>query len=746
MVLEKLNPEQVGVVMAPDVPLLVLAGAGSGKTRVLTHRIAYLISELNINPWEIIAITFTNKAAGEMRERLGAMAGVLSRNMWIGTFHSTCSRILRAEGAALKSRDGHFAIYDSDDSKKVIKEILKRKNIPEKVISPGEVLSRISSYKNKLQGPDKARENQSGFKDETFAEIFEDYEKTLENSNAFDFDDLLKHCVELFTDNPDILTEYSSRFTHVFVDEYQDTNFAQYRFVSLLAEKNNKILVVGDDDQSIYSWRGADIRNILEFEKDFQNARVFRLERNYRSTEKILCCANCLISNNTGRKRKTLWTDIKGGEDVRVLRFSDDREEAEHIASVVGENGKYSGTAIFYRTNAQSRLLEERLRIRGVPYRIFGGLKFYERREIKDILAYMRVLQNPKDNISLSRIINTPKRGIGERSLNRVKAFAVDNGITLFDALRNIDSVPDLNSGTKRKINAFTDLLRKLGAEAKKRNVYDLVNFTVEETAYYSFLKTMGPEEESERKLNVEELLNGVWEFCEREQDNASLEKFLEEVSLVADIDNLEDARDYVSLMTVHSAKGLEFDNVFIAGMEDGLFPFEHVDFDEARLEEERRLFYVAITRAREKLNISYALGRMRRGTYQNTGESSFIREIGSEGVQLFNYCGGHPSQASAAVSRISFDDYRRTMEEVSETSAHIAHNDIMPSYEDFSQEAEFSLPELRTGLSVTHHVFGRGKILGLKGAGPDMKITVLFDAAGTKTLVARYAKLKKLA
>ena len=619
---DTLNDMQQMATFHTDGPLLILAGAGSGKTRVLTHRIAYLIEEKSVNPYNIMAITFTNKAAAEMRSRVNKIVGFGAEQVWVSTFHSACVRILRR----YIDRIGYstdFTIYDTDDQKRLMKNIIKELNLNTKIYKENAMLGKISDFKNKLiTTGDVAAMARNDFKMVNISKIYDEYQEALKKNNALDFDDLIMKTVQLFNKCPEVLEGYQNRLQYIMVDEYQDTNAAQFAFIKQLASKNQNLCVVGDDDQSIYKFRGADITNILQFEKYFPNARVVKLEQNYRSTKNILEAANSVIHNNAGRKDKTLWSDNEQGDKIDLYQAEDGYAEAEMVASEIKEKvdyGKadYNDYAILYRTNAQSRALEEKLMMKNIPYKIIGGQNFYQRKEIKDIIAYLRIISNPTDDIAVERIINVPKRGIGATTVERVKDYARAYGMDLYDAFLEVENIPGLSRAVS-KIKGFTNLIEGYKTEEYENDILKLVNAILTDTGYMGDLVAENTDEANGRIENIEELINKIIEY-EENTDEPVLSEFLEEVALVAEIDNLDEDSSYVVLMTVHSAKGLEFPYVFLCGMEDGLFPgYMSIMADDAQeLEEERRLCYVAITRAMKHLTISYAKKRMVRGEMQ---------------------------------------------------------------------------------------------------------------------------------
>ena len=717
-VLEGLNENQKEAVLAVGGPILVLAGAGSGKTRVLTHRIAYLIGELGIHPGRVLAMTFTNKAAGEMRDRVEGLLQRSSRGMWIGTFHSLCARILRAEADAVGLRS-NFAIYDSDDQLTLLRQVIRDQELSDKQFPAQRVRARISSEKSRMIDADAFALQATSFYDQQIARIYRQYQNALLQNNAADFDDLLMLSVRLFERNPDKLETYKARFEHILIDEYQDTNRPQYLFSRLLAEGHENICVVGDDDQSIYAWRGADLRNILDFEKDFPNARVVRLERNYRSTQVILDAGNAVIRNNLGRKGKELWTDRSGGDRIGLKRCVDEVEEATFVADTAqaiarSKNGSFGGIAVLYRTNAQSRALEEGLRRGAIPYVVVGGVRFYERKEVKDILSYLRLIVNTRDSISLNRIINTPRRGIGATSLDRLDDFAMREGIAPYDALGRVEDVENLPARAQKAMTTFHQGMEDLRAELGTLDAGQLAEAVVQGTGYLESFGELPPVESQSRRENVEELLAGIQDFSER-SDDPSLEAFMREVSLLTDVDQWSRDADAVTLMTLHSAKGLEFPVVFLTGMEEGLCPllrtWDEESDDAEALEEERRLCYVGITRAEDRLFLSYANQRRRYGGVISCKQSRFLSEIPQELI------GSGTWQPGGAIEEP--DDERGP-----ESSGRAV------------------ICDLEVGAWVTHPSWGRGRIEASSGRGEDAKLTVRFEGGTTKKVVAKFANL----
>jgi len=757
---DALNPNQLEAVLHTEGPLLILAGAGSGKTRVLTHRIAYMIEEKGINPWNILAITFTNKAASEMRERVDKIVGFGSEHIWVSTFHSSCVRILRRHIDKL-GYDNNFTIYDGDDQKSVIKDVCKRLNIDTKIYKERSILSAISSAKDELTGPDELMLQSTGdYAKKRIAEAYKEYQNILRSNNALDFDDLIVKTVELFLHNPDILEYYQDRFRYIMVDEYQDTNTAQFKFVSLLASKYRNLCVVGDDDQSIYKFRGANIYNILNFEHEYPDAKVIKLEENYRSTKTILNAANGVIHQNRGRKDKTLWTANDQGDKIRFLQFNSEYEEAMGIVEDIAEKVKnkeaaHSDCAILYRTNAQSRVFEEKFVIKGIPYKIVGGQNFYQRKEIKDLLCYLKTIDNAQDDIAVKRIINVPKRGIGLTSMNKVDAYALSHELNFYDALKSAKDIPTLGK-TADKISGFVNLIQVLRSKLEFISLPQLMQEILEETGYVKELEADGSEEALGRIENIDELVNKVIAY-EDENENPTLSGFLEEVALVADIDSLDNANDKVVLMTLHSAKGLEFPYVYMGGMEDGLFPsyMTIIDDDAQELEEERRLCYVGITRAMKQLTLSCAKSRMIRGMTQSNAISRFIEEIPEELMEM-NQVIERKKRGEKMIDTIKT---RKPYETGSETLKSNSGPSSLNRRTVHKNSDFFNKPysgvdavtgnnqktalEYGVGDTVRHIKFGIGEVINIIDGGKDYEVTVNFEKFGVKKMFAGFAKLQ---
>ncbi len=742
--LNNLNPAQKEAVKTTEGPLLLLAGAGSGKTGVLTKRIAYLI-ENGVRPFNIMAITFTNKAAGEMKQRVAA-ATPYGNDVWISTFHSSCVRILRREINIL-GYETHFSIYDADDSQRLIKDILKKLNINEKNFSPKSIANEISSLKNNLISAASYKKTvENDYRMKTISNVYTKYQSYLKQNNALDFDDLIFKTVQIFMQYPDILEKYQERFKYILIDEYQDTNACQYSLIRLLSAKYKNICVVGDDDQSIYGFRGADIRNILNFEKDFTGAAIIKLEQNYRSTETILKAANNVIKNNIGRKSKTLWTDKGKGEKIKFYRANNDLDEtlfiADEIKKAVENGGKYSDFAILYRNNSLSRTIEDRLVKNAIPYRLFGGVPFYSRKEIKDVLGYMKLLYNPYDNTNIQRIINVPKRGIGASTLDKLTAFADENNISLYESLFRIEEITELKTRTK-KINEFINIIEELKEFSKTSSIYDLINEILSKTGYINELQTEGTEEANGRIENLNELLSKAIEF-ENISEEPSLSSFLEEVALVADIDNYSEDSDTVVLMTIHSSKGLEFPTVFLIGFEEGIFPSYRSTLDPSpsAVEEERRLCYVAITRAKEKLYITCAKSRLQNGQYNSNLPSRFFDELPMELLETYSLDTQtnkkHLSDfqevkiISGAAKTSSFKHHA----EYSTKGAENYNNTLAPKNVKIDFEVGDKIKQIK---------YGVGTVIDIMPAGADFEITVEFPLMGKKKFMAALSKLQKI-
>ena len=738
---DMLNEQQKEAVLHTEGPLLVLAGAGSGKTRVLTHRIAYLIDEMGINPWNILAITFTNKAAGEMRERVDKLVEFGAESVWVSTFHSMCVRILRRH-IGLLGYDSNFAIYDSDDQKTMMKDVCKLLKIDTKVYKERSLMAAVSHAKEELLTPQEFRRQAEGdFGMQKIAAVYEEYEKQLRANNALDFDDLLVKTVQLFQTQAEVLEYYQERFRYIMVDEYQDTNTVQFELVRLLAMKYRNLCVVGDDDQSIYKFRGANIKNILDFEQVFKDARTIKLEQNYRSTGHILNAANAVIRHNVGRKDKTLWTANGEGEKLGLRQFDTAFDEAEYIVedirrNVNREEGSYQDHAILYRTNAQSRMFEEKFVTENIPYKIVGGINFYARREIKDLLCYLKTVDNGQDDLAVRRIVNVPKRGIGLTSINRVQEYAAERGIGFYEALRTVDLIPNIGRGAA-KLESFVALIEHFKTEAKEMSVSQLMKEIIEETGYIESLRSEGEEEAESRIENIDELLSKIVayeETCEEMQEPVTLSGFLAEVALVADIDSMDESKDYVVLMTLHSAKGLEFPHVYLAGMEDGIFPsyMTITSEDPGDLEEERRLCYVGITRAEKKLTLTCARRRMIRGETQYNRMSRFVNEVPVELVST----GVKVEKPVEAPVKNVYKQAKQAFQTKLYAAQKPAKQFGTPSGGKLAYEA---------GDRVLHGKFGEGTVKAIVEGGRDYEVTVDFDERGIKKMFASFAKLQKI-
>lgn len=764
--LDALNEPQRQAVMATDGPLLILAGAGSGKTRVLTHRTAYLIEECGVNPYNIMAITFTNKAAGEMRERIDQMVGYGSESIWVCTFHSTCVRILRRYIDRL-GFGTNFTIYDSDDQKTLMKDICKRLEIDTKMYKEKMFLSAISSAKDELIDPIEYETRAAGdYVKRKQAQVYREYQQALKQNNALDFDDLIMKTVELFKLDKEVLASYQDRFRYIMVDEYQDTNTAQFELIRLLALKYQNLCVVGDDDQSIYKFRGANIYNILNFEHHFPDATVIKLEQNYRSTQNILDAANAVIANNQGRKEKRLWTDNGAGDKITFEQLDTAAEEADFVARDIARRVRkgeyqYKDCAILYRTNAQSRLFEERFITANIPYKIFGGVNFYARKEVKDLLAYLKTIDNGQDDLAVRRIINIPKRGIGAASINKVALYAQEQEISFYDALCVAEQVPGLGKAAA-KIRPFVLFIQSMKAKAKLLSVADLLQEVIETTGYVRELEAEGTDEAEARIENIDELISKAVDYAEVEEA-PTLNGFLENVALVADIDSFDENSDYVVLMTLHSAKGLEFPNVYLAGLEDGLFPsYMSITSDnsQAEIEEERRLAYVGITRAKKNLTITSARVRMVRGQTQYGKVSRFVREIPPELLSREIY---EPKPKEESIEQSAFQKARKAFrtvpsyggsgygKEVGEGYGSTFHSSkaTKPVYTKVENQRDFGSAggtlSYQVGDRVRHIKFGDGEVMAIVSGGRDYEVTVDFDKAGTKKMFASFAKLKKV-
>ena len=756
--LDKLNERQKEAVLATEGPVLVLAGAGSGKTTVLVNRIAYMISEKHIRPWNILAITFTNKAAREMKDRIERLLGDTAKDMWIGTFHSVCVRILRSCIDLLGySRD--FVIYDTADTKTVMKECLRELDIDEKSFPVRNVLSIISNAKNDLM--DAATfENvyKSDYRMSIIAKIYYRYQTKLRKNNAVDFDDIILNTVKILSENPDVLSKYQDKFQYILVDEYQDTNFAQHLIVQRLCERHGHICVVGDDAQSIYSFRGANIDNILQFKNLYTGCRIFKLERNYRSTQNIVNAANSLIDKNTRQIPKTVYSEKEAGNKVSVFTSYSDYEEGYTVAARINEMhgilGKfsYADFAILYRTNAQSRILEEALRKRGIPYKIYGGLSFYQRKEIKDVISYFRMIVNPHDEEALKRIINYPTRGIGDTTVGKLVGAATEYGVSLWTVLQApLEYSLPINNGTAKKLSDFRSLIEVFIEENKKLSAEELATLVVKRSGIVSDLFQDRSVEGVSKQENLQELLKGIAEFCEirREEgmEQVAMSDFLAEVSLLTDQDNdKEENSDKVTMMTVHAAKGLEFTNVFVVGLEEDLFPSSLSKDNPRAVEEERRLFYVAITRAEQNCVLSYAKSRYRNGKTDMCTPSRFLKDIDAKYLDMPSDAGASDAFASAR-ERYRWaveDDFVSPVKQAAQRQGHLTKlKNTMES--SFSAAPATDASVLRVGQKVNHDRFGDGEIVSMEGEGGDAKVTVAFKNFGERRLLLKFAKLSVL-
>ena len=752
--LDKLNPEQRAAVEQTQGPLLVLAGAGSGKTRVLTCRIAHLIDS-GVPAWRILAITFTNKAAREMVERVDSLTGESGKDAWVSTFHSCCARILRRDIEKLGYKR-EFVIYDEDDRMTVIKGVAKQLGLSDKEYPPKAIKAAISDAKNRMLTPREwLKDAGDNFRNRKLCEAYEKYEAQLRSNNALDFDDLLIKTLELLSEHPPVLQYYQDKFDYVLVDEYQDTNIAQYQFVRLMAGGKRNLCVVGDDDQSIYGWRGADIRNILEFEKDFPDCRVIKLEQNYRSTANILDAANQVIAHNAGRKEKALWTQCDPGDKVGLYHAMDERDEAAFAAlmskKLINQGVRPGEIAVLYRTNAQSRVLEEAFVRAGVPNRIYGGQRFYDRKEVKDLIAYMRALVNPDDDVSVRRIINEPKRGIGDSTVEALALYAGENDLSLMAAALDSEGA-GLSSRAQRLVGGFADLMVELTEAMYTMSITEFTSALIERTGYVRALEESKTEENQTRIENIRELEGAVSEFAKLNPEG-TLTDFLENVALITDVDNLNQTSGAVTLMTLHSAKGLEFDAVFLVGMEEGVFPLSRALFDETALEEERRLAYVGITRAKKKLYLSHAHTRMLYNARSANQLSRFVSEIPQRLIQE----GAVKSQTRVPMPpRRSYEDAPRSGSYTSrpapqtrgeKPSGKPALNipGLQKGFGGGQSAPQRSLKLFREGDSVIHAVFGRGRVEAVEGEGGDQKVIVAFESGAKKRFSANIAPLRKL-
>lgn len=726
--LKNLNDRQIEAVKTTNGPVLILAGAGSGKTTVLVNRIAYILNELRESPYRVLAITFTNKAANEMKERIKAKIGEVANTMWIGTFHSICIRILRSCIDTI-GYGKNFVIYDSTDSVSVIRECMKELNIDDKKWTPKSVANIISRAKDEMITPEifeaKYRKD---FRMRIISEIYERYQDKLKKNNALDFDDIILNTVKVLSENPDIRENYGLRFRYIMVDEYQDTNNAQYMLISLLAREHRNLCVVGDDDQSIYKFRGANIRNILDFEKEFADAVTIRLEQNYRSTQNILNAANAIIANNKGRKGKKLWTDKGDGDKIVLYRSVNEHDEGEYIAQMIKkcvEEGKnYSDCAVLYRMNAQSRVIEEMLMRAGIPYRVLAGLRFYDRREIKDIMAYMRTVYNPGDDVSVKRIINVPKRGIGQTTVDKVSRIAENNGISFYEVIYNAEKYPELSKAAV-KLKEFAKFIEHMYEINESKGLVELVNSILNDSGYMAMITEEDLREKTSKKENLEELVSVVTEFYDDDAFNGTLDEFLERTALISDVDNYDAEAESVVLMTIHSAKGLEFPVVFLPGMENGIFPGRNSMGDDEDIEEERRLCYVAVTRAKEKLFITNAECRMVYGQTTYSVPSIFVGEIPTEYIKGVT----PPKPVRAAAAKL----------------AEMKNIGMIAAFSDAELKIREPQSVFNKGDRVKHHKFGEGTVISAQQFGRDTKLEIIFDSGQKKILMAAFARLIRL-
>lgn len=759
-VYESLNPEQRAAVYHTEGPLLILAGAGSGKTRTLTHRIAYLIDEKDVNPWNIMAITFTNKAAEEMRERVNQLVEFGAESIWVSTFHSTCVRILRRHIESLGYTTS-FSIYDTDDQKTLLHQVLKKLDVDQKMYKDRVVMKYISASKDNLVSPEQFCKEASGdYRMMRIGDIYTEYQTQLKKNNALDFDDLIVKTVELFRKEPEILEFYQNRFRYIMVDEYQDTNTAQFELIRLLADRYRNLCVVGDDDQSIYKFRGANIQNILGFEKVFPETKVIRLEQNYRSTQNILDAANGVIKNNEGRKEKKLWTENEAGRKVKIKVYETAMQEADHITdelqSAHDDGYAYKDCAILYRTNAQSRMIEERMVNKGIPYQLVGGVSFYQRKEIKDILAYLKTIDNGSDDVAVARIINVPKRGIGATTIGRVQVFADEQGISFYEGLRNAEHIPTLAKGrTLTKIDHFVEQISVFRVIEENHSLSELIEAVLDKTGYRKELEVEDTIEARTRLENIQELFNKAVDY-EKQAEDPSLSAFLEEVALVADIDRMDEEEDKVLLMTLHSAKGLEFNKVYLCGMEDGLFPsWMSIDSeDSGDLEEERRLAYVGITRARKELTLTAARQRMVHGETRYMRLSRFCNEIPPDVVDsntgLKKRFGEHMAGGAHTSKPVSTIEAGRFVSNTGKSAAVHAKKNSLNEAARSGLGRQFKVEKMDTlpyekGDRVKHIKFGEGTVTTIIDGKRDFEVTVDFDSVGTKRMFASFAKLKKI-
>lgn len=746
-----LNPKQAEAVQTLDGPLLILAGAGSGKTRVLTHRIAHLIAQEKATPSQVLAVTFTNKAAREMQERtlkiLGEVNIPVYEKLWIGTFHSTCARILREE-IHLMGYQPFFAIYDDSDQRSLIKKVLRALNIDEKAHPPKSFQSRINEAKQLGLSPGEIDKKPGFSMDEMSRKVYTTYELEMKKANALDFGDLLMKTYEVFRMYPDVLEKYQNLFRYILIDEYQDTNHIQYLLVKMMASKHRNLCVVGDEDQSIYSWRGADITNILSFESDFPEALIVKLEQNYRSTQTIVGAATHLIKNNSQRKDKTLFTDNEKGDKILIREESNEYDEARFIADKIAEaiqiGGKsYSDIAMFYRTNAQSRVLEETLRGRSIPYKIVGGVKFYERMEIKDMLGYLKAAVNPADEVALRRVINVPARGIGKTTVQKIESASIEHNMSFYDAISYVADHRLVHSGAARKLRHFREIMERLIDKAASVTPSDLYLSVLDESEYAIRLKEDNSPEAQARIENLEEFDNALKHFEQERGEEGTLQNFLEEMALVSEADNIEDSANSVTMMTLHVSKGLEYPVVFLTGAEEGLFPSARsVEGDDTEgIEEERRLAYVGMTRARERLCITHARSRRVWGQEQFHSPSRFLDEIPKAFVDKQSAIARPGGFMSRMTGSSAVSDRQQPMPRRNKIRPQNEQFDVMPDYEGFDQASEES--GYLKGMRVRHPTFGVGVIGQVEGKGENQKVSVMFENRTLKKFIAKYARLE---
>ena len=757
--IEGLNDRQKEAVISTEGPCLVIAGAGSGKTKVLTHKIAYLISEKYVKPWNIIAITFTNKAANEMKERIQNIIGDAANDLWMGTFHSICVKILRKYIDRI-GFDHSFLIFDTSDQKTLIKECLKDLKVDDKLFTDRAVLSEISNGKNEMLEPKDYKIKYAGdFRRETIGNIYELYQQRLKENNALDFDDIINYTIKILTENPDVLEYYTEKFKYVLVDEYQDTNKAQFMLVSILASKYGNITVVGDNDQGIYSFRGADITNIFNFEKDFPGTKIIKLEQNYRCTGNILKAANAVIKHNENKYEKKLWTANDEGELPSIYQSEDEYDEASYVVKQINhlkteEYYKYSDFVVLYRMNSQSRAIEDILRREDIPYKIVGGLKFYERKEIKDIIAYLRLIYNTSDNISLKRIINEPKRGIGKTSLDNIQQISEQNGISMYEVIKNAEQF-GLNR-VKANADDFINLIEELRTKQNELSISELIKETLNKSGYTKALELENSVEAESRIQNLEEFLTVAIEFEEEFADN-TLGEFLENITLSSDIDNVEDAENSVTLMTLHSAKGLEFPTVFLVGLEEGIFPGYKSIGEENALQEERRLFYVGITRAKEHLFLTCAKRRTIFGSTSYNAISRFVKEIPEELLNGYDKMqkekvedkfensdyGWKYGNRESKVKTYTFETNSYEVKKQVPATAGFQYRTAESFLSSLNKKDSFDISKYQEGQRVYHKKFGEGTINKVEEEGEDYKIDINFDKVGHKRLMAKFAGLE---